>query len=35
MAELYGLDDEMPEDLEEEGDDAIDPADADTPEDEE
>lgn len=35
MAELYGLDDEMPEDLEDEGDDAIDRAEVDTPEDDE
>lgn len=35
MAELYGLDDEMPEDLEEEGDEAIDAAEVDAPDDEE
>lgn len=35
MAELYGLDDEMPEDLEEEGDEALDPQDVEAPEDEE
>lgn len=35
MAELYGLDDEMPDDLEEEGDDAVAIEDVEEPDDEE
>jgi hypothetical protein len=35
MADLYGLDDEMPEDIEEEGDDAVAEEDVEDPEDDE